>query len=146
MVELTPQQAVERARAEELQLQSMQQQANSILQMVAENKMTRNLLKSLSKGEDNVLIPVGSGVFIEGKATGSRTLMEVGMGNVAERNPEEIIKTLEEREKEMESALKQLSGEAQSIDHDLGLLRGKITDFISRQQKAASKPGVPANR
>lgn len=139
MVELTPEQAVQRAKFEEAQLQSLQQQANSIYQMLAEIKVTKQLIQNLPE-QGNTMFPAGSGVFVEGQVSGTKTLMDIGAGNVVEKSPKEIIKALEEREKELEEALKKVSGDAQAIGGDLEVLRTKISDYVRKQQ---SEPSVP---
>ncbi len=142
MVELSPEQAVQRARLEESQLNALQQQANQITNMIAELRATKAVLDNMPDGANNTLIPLGSGVFIEGSVTSTKTLIDVGLGNILEKNPADIIKSLEEREKALEEALKRIADDAQALGQDLGTLRSKLSDFARKQQAGPDVPVI----
>ncbi len=142
MVELSPEQAVQRAQLEEAQLKSLQQQATQISNMIAELRATKVVLSNMPDGANNTLIPLGSGVFIEGSVTSTKTLMDVGAGNILEKDPKDIIKSLEGREKELEEALKSIGTNAQALGQDLGALRSKLNAFARKQQAGPDVPVI----
>ena len=142
MVELTPEQAVQRAKMEEQQLQALQQQGTQILQLIQEARATKQMLEDLKGFESTSMFPIGSGVFVEGKLSGGKFMMDVGAGNIIEASIEDITKVLEKREKDLNNTLKKIGVDAQEVGEDLEALRMKINDYVRKKQSENDIPVI----
>lgn len=119
------QQIAFQAQAFQAQNQTMQSQLNSLQSTIVEIRATIEALKNLEGVKDKeILLPVGSGVLMNARFSGSdKVLVEIGSGVIAEKNFPETRAFLEKRLKEVEDvrdkvqdSITQLSGRLQDLD------------------------------
>lgn len=92
-------------------LDELQQQALILQQRVLELEATRVAVTESSKLPKNnqLLIPLGSGCYVSGRATQTSSLLvNVGAGVVLKKSPKDVLALLEERAKEIQNLLEKV--------------------------------------
>ena len=126
------QEAVVKIRAIEQQLPTIQQNIEQLNRILIETATAINTLKETSKleKETQTKTPIGSGVFITTKINKQeKALIEVGEGVIVEKSIDEIIKTLEAREKDIKENIEKLTQTIVQMEKDYYELAKKIQEY-----------------
>lgn len=116
-------------------LEQLKQQAPLIQQKMVEYETSKQAMAELKsvKPDNDILIPMGSGVYSFGKTNSSeKVLVELGAGVVAKKTLEEASVLVENKKKELEDAVQALQMEANAIT-------AKLNEIVPELQKAAEK-------
>lgn len=92
---------VQQAKGEAIrqQIQAMQ---GSILEVSAASEA----LKNLQKAKGDTLVPLGAGVFMScPKPNPDKVVVSIGAGVMVQKNPDDTVKMLEERQNRMSEAI-----------------------------------------
>lgn len=115
----------------ERHLGSLRQQAALIENRFMELQNTKQLIEDLQKpGDGELLIPLGSGFFMEGKITDRKnTLANVGAGIIAPRDAKTSLEVLEAAGKEIEKVAEGARNEMERVSGQLNQITMEIEAF-----------------
>ena len=108
------------------QLQVFQQQMELLEHQVGELNQVKEGLESIgnASGEEEIMIPLGGGVFFKGKMTEKgKVIMNVGSGVVVEKNVEGASKILNEQITQMTSIRENLTKEIEDVSMQMQKLQ-----------------------
>lgn len=134
MVEMTLQDALNRLRFDESQLESLNQQLQSTALALEEIRRTRVTLENLPDEEASGLMPLG-GVLIPFKADASIVKLNVGSSNFVDTTRKEAVSTLMKREKELEEIIRQLQKNVGVVRKEAVQIKQKLKEKFSKQQE-----------
>ncbi len=118
-----------------MQIRAMQEEAQKIEEQIIELERRKMELDIVMLGIDAIskqdsgdsLIPVGSGVFVEGKITNQKeVLLNIGSNIVLRKNIPDAKKTLEEQIKEIDELKKTLQKDLSEFVKSLGSLKPRF--------------------
>lgn len=99
----------------EKHLEELKQQGTVLENKFFELEMTKQAIKDIQSTEE-VMIPLGSGIYSYGKITDTENVMvEVGAGVVIDKTLEGAKRFVEEKQKEIEKLSNQLSKEITEV-------------------------------
>ena len=135
MVKTTP---INEKQRKLLTIRQLEQQI-TVLQREIENGrgalremlMTTGSLERLSKdkGENNALIPLGSGAFVNAKIPElNKILVEVGAGVVVEKTTEEAITLINEKKEKLSNNLKKANMDLNNLSNEHNKIVKEIYD------------------
>jgi prefoldin subunit 5 len=118
---------------ENQKLQELIQQRRTVENILVETSQVQESVKALQdKGSDNAIIPLGGGIFVEGKIT-PKTYKRTLPGNVVlAGSREQIEKDLEERKNILEKDLKTIDTQVQKRSANIQ----NINNLLREIQKA----------
>ena len=123
----------------EYQISFLQQQFGFLSERLAELSVSSSTLNSIKKTkEEDILLPVGGSVFAFGKlADNSRVIIGLGANVFAEKEIDEAIKDINERQLEIEGLQKQTRQQIEQLQENLTALRIKAQNLANqlRQQQ-----------
>jgi prefoldin alpha subunit len=100
------------------QMKQIQKQLQLIESQITEIAVTKEALNDLknTKTDSEILAPVSSGIFVKGKlADNEKLAVNVGSGTVVEKTIPDVIKIIEEQEKEIKKTYDALMIEMQKL-------------------------------
>ena len=117
------------------------EQASAMEQKLMEIEATKQALDDLKKAkpEEEVLIPLGSGCYTQGKTGPSSILLEMGAGIMVSKTLEEAKKAVEEKGAEAEKLSDMLQEELRDIISRMNQLGPELQAFLQEQQGTAQK-------
>lgn len=117
----------------ETELKSLQERSQILSEKIDEIEKTREAIKELKIVKQNkALIPLGSGNFISGTIENSEEIMiGIGSGIAIKKKREDAIAILDNRFKEMEGDLNEVTDQTTAIAFELE----KIQEQIEKLQK-----------
>jgi len=102
---------------------------------IESTKQTVGDLKNIKK-ENSVMIPLGSGLFIEGTITKTKNiLMSPGANMMVEKNFESALDGLSEKEKQIEKASRRLQDESGKVAEQLNALTPELEKLVRESQE-----------
>ncbi len=116
-------------------LEEIKQHATMIQHKMIELETSRLALSEMKavKTDNEILIPVGSGIYAFGKSSApEKVLIDLGAGIVAKKSIEEAGSHIDKKKKEVEDAAQMLQGEANAITN-------KLQEIVPELQKAAQE-------
>lgn len=119
-------------------LQVLKERQEFILQKLQEMTETKETLEGLKdvKPDDETLVPLGSGNFVSGKITNcEKVLIGMGGGLAIKKPREEAIGIIEKRIEELNSALLELSKEAQTTSMELQRMQPELEKLAAEAKK-----------
>lgn len=119
-------------------LQVLKERQEFILQKLQEMTETKETLEGLKdvKPDDETLVPLGSGNFVSGKITNcEKVLIGMGGGLAIKKPREEAVAIIEKRIEELNSALLELSKEAQTTSMELQRLQPELEKLAAEAKK-----------
>ena len=121
------------AQAAQQQGAGVQSQLNSLSSSIVETRATMESLKNLEAVKDKeVLLPLGSGVFINARVAGKgKVLVEIGGNIIAEKSFPETNELLEKRVKSVEEVRDKLQAVLDSLTTRLRELDRQAKSIIS---------------
>ena len=117
----------------EANLKILQDRTEKLNEKMEEFQSTRMAIEELKETKPNeALIPLGSGIFIEGSVEKSENLIvDIGSGVVLKKSREETTEIIENKIKELEKDIKNVTEQSMSI-----ILRlEKIREEVEKTQK-----------
>ncbi len=134
-MEVTVDQAINLLRAEEARVQELTNQLNQAIALMNELQLARITLENLPEEESEVLLPIGSGVFVPSKATrNAKILVNIGSGVVVEKTVEEAVQFLKTRIETLDKTIKQISSSLNQANKNVSVLRRKIDEVLRSRQ------------
>ena len=121
----------------EKHLEELKQQGALLENKFIELETTKQITEDMKKMKDSqdVMIPLGSGIYSYGKITDTEKVMvELGAGVVLNKTLSEATRFIEEKEKEIEKLSNQLNQEMTEVVE-------KINQIVSEIQKAQKESG-----
>jgi prefoldin alpha subunit len=122
-------------------LETLKQQVQLLENQKMDIQITKETLKDVGKlkGENEIMIPLGSGCYVNGKILdGNSFLVNIGSGVVITKDSKEMQAFLDAKQKELEDAGVQVAGEMAKANQKLDELSVEIQHFMSR--KSQEKP------
>ncbi len=128
-----------------MQLQQYGQQLESEIKALEEQRLQAETLKSdLTKtgatlrglkdpdNEQEILIPIGSGVYIQGKITNwQKILVNVGAGTIVPKSLDDAIKLVEEQTTNYQKLIQEISSEIQKKVNEIQAVQAKLQELQS---------------
>ena len=120
----------------EQQIQQIQQQVQAVEQGIVEmNSLNFGLDELVGKEGNEILAPIGRGIFVKSKLISEELTVDIGGGNFVKKTIpdtkkiiEEQIRKLEDVKKELNANLAKLSGELMKImgKEEIGSVKNKV--------------------
>jgi len=117
----------------EANLKILQDRTENLNEKMEEFQSTRMAIEELKETKPNeALIPLGSGIFVTGNVEKSENLIvDIGSGIVLKNSREKVIEIIENKIKELEKDIKNVTEQSMSI-----ILRlEKIREEVEKTQK-----------
>lgn len=127
----------------ERHLEELSQEAVLIDKRYAELETTNQALGDITKLKEvnEILVPIGSGIFSYGKILDTRKMLaEAGVGVYLEKDPESAKKLIEEKKQELEKLAEEMQLDLKSTVDRLDALAAEIEKFSQASHKNKSKP------
>ena len=101
----------------------------------AEARASLEAVKTLtSSNVSDVLIPLGGGISIQSSVSKpKRLLVNVGAGITMEKRPDEAITLVEERIKDLETAIESLSSQRNDLTNQYDAMRATINNLVENK-------------
>jgi len=105
---------------------------------VMESRAALEAIRSFSSNEvSDFLVPIGGGVFIEASAKPpDKLIVNIGANVMVEKTKDSITNFLEERAKEIESAMSNLEVQKAELAKRIDTNRAAISSILEKQKKA----------
>ena len=132
-VKLTVGQLLEMHRQLESNLQLLRAQEAELQNSLIEIAATIDAIKELKEAKKAVLATIGSGCYINVSADVKEVTMHIGQNIFLKKKPNEAIKILESRQKQISKNIEELRKEIARISNELNSIR-KIVADVSRKQ------------
>ena len=121
----------------EEKFKQMNQQRELFAAKMMELEQTKQIVEEMkkSKKEDDVLIPLGSGLFLPGKIN-KKEKMVIGIGAdiIVEKDSEGVNKILEERKEILENGMENLQNNMLQIAQELQKIQTEFQKMMPEQQ------------
>ncbi|RMF29441.1 MAG: prefoldin subunit alpha [Candidatus Nitrosothermus koennekii] len=128
------------------QLKSMEAYLNdlvtkeaAVVRLIEEGKLAAEALRGLTKSAD-VLMPVGMGVYVQSLIKDdAKFLVNVGAGISIEKKREDAIAFIENRLRELEAALNNITSQKQDIQLRMEQMRREANELVMQMQMQQQK-------
>jgi|GEM_PF-1036329 len=117
-------------------LEELQQQAVLMERKFVELETTRNTISDIEKTEKggDMFFPLGSGVFVKGKASSDKSLMvELGAGLVSMKDTKSANDFLEKKGKDIEDSGKDLEKELKKTVEKLNGIAHQLQEMVGQR-------------
>lgn len=134
-------------RQSQQRAQNLQNQMNYLSNSVEELKVTIETIQGMKKldSQTDILVPIGSNSFLRAKLVeADKVLSGFGAELVAERDPDQAIKFLDDQKKEFNESIEQIEEEMENIQEHIEELRPKAEELMSKmenKEESAIKSG-----
>lgn len=111
-----------------MRMKFLEQQMMQLDQQLQELESVRDSIEEIEKSEEgqDMLIPLGAGVFIEGQVRNCKKVrMNVGAGAVVEKNVQDAKKLVEEQINALENVRAKMTEEGSNISQGLQMMQGE---------------------
>ncbi len=127
------------------QLEELSQNAMLIDKRYAELDLTLQALEDVDKlkEKNEILVPLGSGIFTYGRVTDKKILAEIGAGMLLDKDAESARQLIQGKKKEIEKLALDLQGEMVSISSSMNSLVSEIEKASQESEKARSHDRKP---
>ncbi|MCD6276330.1 MAG: prefoldin subunit alpha [Thermoplasmata archaeon] len=110
-----------------VQLENLQKQIDAIQLSIQEIIRAVETLKGYTKMEnDEILVPIGAGVFISAKIGEKKGIMSIGNNIFVDLPLEKMIESLKERRKKYEELLSKLTIDMKKLQENYAVLSDKV--------------------
>ncbi|NOX71824.1 MAG: prefoldin subunit alpha [Candidatus Micrarchaeota archaeon] len=116
-------------------VEDMEKQMVAVEQKMVELKATQLAIEEIKKirAENEILVPMGTGIYGHGKITDKETLLvDVGANILMEKNPEAAEKFINERMNEIKDI-------ERKIKNDMGQLANKMNEIAFKVNRTPPK-------
>ena len=108
----------------------------TIIQLLNEGRLASEALRSLEKGVSDTFMPIGMGIYTKASIDPeAKFLVNVGAGISIEKSREEALTFVENRLRELEAALRNISAQKQEIQARMEQMRQEANNIIASMQK-----------
>lgn len=128
---------VAQVRVIEAYLNEISARENLTGRAIIESRASLEAVKALTSAPNNdMLLPIGAGVLISSNlAKPEKLLVDIGAGAVVEKTPEETTAFVEQRIKELETALSTLQEQKTQLENQLAAYRAAINEIVEKARK-----------
>ncbi len=111
------------------QLEDVQEQEQSLSEILEEILNSLTFLRNISKVEGESLIPIGRGIYVEATLTNKeKVLVDIGSGAFKKTTVAEAIEILEDRRKEITTAIEN----ARKSEEQIQTRYAQLNDYLNR--------------
>jgi len=128
---------VSQVRILEAYLDEVSARENMTGRAIVESRASLEAVRALTSSPNNdVLLPIGAGVLINSAmAKPEKLFISIGAGAVVSKTPEETIALVEQRIKELETALENLQQQKAQVENQIGSYRAAVNDIVEKARK-----------
>ncbi len=128
---------VSQVRILEAYLDEVSARENLTGRAIVESRASLEAVRALTGAPNNdVLLPIGAGVLINSAiAKPEKLLISIGAGAVVAKTPEETIALVEQRIKELETALENIQQQKAQVENQIGSYRAAVNDIVEKARK-----------
>ncbi|MCZ6616425.1 MAG: prefoldin subunit alpha [Thaumarchaeota archaeon] len=122
-------------------LNELTQRAQMVTGQVIQGRGASEAVKSLNSGAQEILVPLGSSVYLKLKSSSDIGKLVVGIGaNVAvEKSKDEALVSLDESVKALEGLNTSIQAQRNELEQRIGAARAELNEIV---QQAQSKQGM----
>jgi len=122
-------------------LNELTQRAQMVTAQVIQSRGASEAVKSLNSGAQEILVPLGSSVYLKLKSSSDIGKLIVGIGaNVAvEKSKDEALDSLDESAKALEGLNTSIQTQRNELEQRIGAARAELNEIV---QQAQSKQGM----
>lgn len=119
------------------QLETLSKRRDLLLNKMLEVETTLNTIEEMKdKKDEDVLIPVGSAVYLPGTLKKSeKMIVELGANIAVEKDVQQTKNIINERKKNLEGGIKTVETEILKISEELTKLEPEIRNLLQNVQK-----------
>ena len=126
------------------QMENLQKQMDVLQVSIQEHERAIETLQGYRDIEkEEVLVPIGAGVFISVQISEKKGLISIGNQIFTQLPIDKIIEKLEERKKDMEELLKKLSEDSYKLQQNYAALSAKVEDDYRKYMQARKDVQTP---
>ncbi len=126
------------------QMENLQKQMDVLQVSIQEHDKAIETLRGYRDIEkEEILVPIGAGVFISVKISEKKGLISIGNQIYTQLPIEKIIEKLEARKKDMEELLKKLSEDSYKLQQNYAALSAKVEEDYRRYMQARKNVQAP---
>ena len=127
-------------RSMENRLNSMNSQRNMFTTKMVEVQSTLNGIEEISKGNSDIIFPIGSGSYVKGQLIEEKkVLVEIGANVALNMGLTEVKVYLESRKKELENGIEIINKDLEKTVLEMRKLESEAQKLIAEAQKEDSK-------
>ncbi len=122
-------------------LNELTQRAQMVTAQVIQSRGASEAVKSLNSGAQEILVPLGSSVYLKLKSSSDIGKLVVGIGaNVpVEKSKDEALVSLDESVKALEGLNTSIQAQRNELEQRIGAARAELNEIV---QQAQSKQGM----
>ena len=122
-------------------LNELSQREQMVIAQVIQSKGASEAVKNLNSGVQELLVPLGSSVYLKMKSSSEIGKLIVGIGaNIAvEKSKEEALLSLDESVKALEALNTSIQAQKNELAQRIGSARAELNEIV---QQAQSKQGM----
>ncbi len=122
-------------------LNELSQREQMVIAQVIQSRGASEAVKNLNSGVQEVLVPLGSSVYLKMKSSSDIGKLIVGIGaNIAvEKSKDEALLSLDESVKALEGLNTSIQAQKNELAQRIGAARAELNDIV---QQAQSKQGM----
>ncbi|OIO21329.1 prefoldin subunit alpha [Candidatus Micrarchaeota archaeon CG1_02_47_40] len=118
------------------QLRSLVEQATSLDMMEVELTSAKVTLQNVGKGDDSLLVPIGSGIFVKSKREPKeKVLVSIGAGMIVEKEIDGAITLIDEKIKENHSLKETVQKNMEAVSKKLESIEGETNRILEEMNK-----------
>ncbi|MBM3898018.1 MAG: prefoldin subunit alpha [Thaumarchaeota archaeon] len=125
---------VSQVRILEAYLNEVSARENITGRAIIESRASLEAVKALTSTPSNeVLLPIGAGVLLNSAiAKPDKLFIDIGAGAVVAKTPEETAAFVEQRIKELETALGNIQQQKAQVENQLAAYRAAVNDIVEK--------------
>ena len=130
---------VSQVRILEAYLNEVSARENITGRAIIESRASLEAIKALNSAPNNeALLPIGAGVLLNSAiAKPDKLFIDIGAGAVVAKSPEETTAFVEQRIKELETALENIQQQKAQVENQLAGYRALVNDIVEKARKEA---------
>ena len=130
---------VSQVRILEAYLDEVSARENLTGRAIIESRASLEAVRALTSAPNNdVLLPLGAGVLINSSIAKPESLfIDIGAGAVVAKTPEETIVLVEQRIKELETAMVSLQQQKAQVESQIESYRAAVNNIVEKARKEA---------
>ncbi len=125
------------------QLKSMEAYLNdlstkeaTIIRLIEEGRLASDALRGLADNDMHAFTPIGMGIYVQSIInTDAKFLVNVGAGISIEKKRDDALTFIENRLRELEAALNNISAQKQEIQLRMEQMRREANELVMQMQK-----------
>ena len=119
----------------EERFKQMNQQRELFAMKLMEIEQTKQAIQEIKSKESDVLVPLGSSVFLPGKVEKeNKIVVGIGADIVVEKNADEVKKILEDRKKTLENGIENVQKNMLQVAQEMQSLQAEAQELLPKKQ------------